>query len=660
MIRLFKKSKKKSINNKFVLYALIIVAAISMDFVVSSVADTLKTFRYEAEFDAYSAATVKVGIVPSDYSDLTNSAARSASLTYQQVEDMVRKAIELQGGLEWVIDKGDNVMIKVNLVGADSPSGQGENTDVRVVKSLVKIIDEYTEGNVKISIAEGTARTNDDPNSNSSVWANTGYKALLTDNYLSGIDFQLLNLNQPIEDIIEIDLGNEGMSSIQGTVYGVHRAELEADVYITVPVLKVHDTGITNALKLQVGSAPGCYYGYNKMKGTSHSVGLYHDLDHRRWTSEMIVDLCNIADIDFVVVDALNILETYKSFKGNNQVRMNTIVAGVDPVAVDHVCTRMLGMNPDDIAHITLAEKAGLGTNDSHKIIIEGAAIEEVKKRVKKNTSENGKFGQSNRTWILAGPFDGTDITTQFITDEAHMHPEPGKDGWTEAVYFFDDRIDLSTFYGNKTNIISYAYTHFSAPKAQEAELWLGMQEAIQVYVNGDMVYSSTATKTYGDSDIGSKVKTITLKEGENSLMVKTLNRFGDYSFALNICEPESNSTYAGNRVENLKFYQKSFSTDIENLVSNVALKVMCYPNPVKDFLTINFTASSKSNGQLSIRNIQGKVVKTLQIPAVQEGQQSLTWDLTNNANQRLAAGIYLCTLKVGNSQSTVQFMVLE
>ena len=73
-----------------------------------------------------------------------------------------------------------------------------------------------------------------------------------------------------MDDLVEVDLGSEGTSAKQGTKYTVHRAELEADVYIAVPVLKIHDTGITNALKLQVGSAPGCYYGYNKTGGTCH------------------------------------------------------------------------------------------------------------------------------------------------------------------------------------------------------------------------------------------------------------------------------------------------------------------------------------------------------------------------------------------------------
>ena len=122
------------------------------------------TFKYESEFDVVSGATTKVAIVPSDYEGLTTQVSRTMDPGYEQIEAMVRKAIELQGGLDWIIEKGDKVMLKVNLVGADSPSGQGENTDVRVVKAVIKIVHEATEGDVEIVIAEGSARSNDDPN----------------------------------------------------------------------------------------------------------------------------------------------------------------------------------------------------------------------------------------------------------------------------------------------------------------------------------------------------------------------------------------------------------------------------------------------------------------------------------------------------------------
>ena len=84
---------------------------------------------------------------------------------------------------------------------------------------------------------------------------------------------------------------------------------------------------------------------------------------------------------------------------------MNMIVAGADPVAVDHVCTRLMGMNPDDIEHITLAEMVGLGTNNPDNIEIVGADFEATKRRFKKSKSTQGDFGQGIRRWLLKGPY---------------------------------------------------------------------------------------------------------------------------------------------------------------------------------------------------------------------------------------------------------------
>ena len=80
---------------------------------------------------------------------------------------------------------------------------------------------------------------------------------LLTDTMMTGINFSLMNINQSLDDMIEVDLGSEGVSAPQGSDIPSTVPQLEADVYIAVPVLKIHNTGITSALKLQIGSAPG-------------------------------------------------------------------------------------------------------------------------------------------------------------------------------------------------------------------------------------------------------------------------------------------------------------------------------------------------------------------------------------------------------------------
>jgi uncharacterized protein (DUF362 family) len=576
---------------------------------------------------------------------------------------MVREAIELQGGLDWVISKGDKVMIKVNLVGGNSPSGQGENTDVRVVKALIKIIDQETDGDVEIIVAEGTARTNDAVAGVGSVWDNSGYQDLLTDTELDTINFSLFNLNQTYAETLPITLGNKATAAPHNGSYHVHEEEIDADVYISVPVLKIHDTGITNALKNQIGTAPGSYYGYNKMNGTAYYGGLVHDVGHRRWTTEEIVDLCTIADIDFVVVDAIMCLESYKTYNGSNQVRFNTIIAGADPVAVDHVSAELVCLNPDDIAHITLAEKIGLGTNDSEKIIYTGAPLDEVKKQVLKNTSANGRFGQSNRTWLLSQAFNSTDMNQDQLNGEDHVKPVAGENGWSEPVYFFDDRIDLLSFYDGQEDVITYAFSYFSSPASQAAELWVGTHEAMFVYINGEKVYSFSGTNVYGDNDIYTKIVDISIEEGENSLLVKTLNEYSDYSFALNICEVEDNSNYAGNRVPGLKFYTTSVDTSTGGKTSSPMLtqsevnSMKCYPNPATDRAIIEFQIQSQAKTFIDIYDINGKHIVNLTDKMMPEGYHRIAWNIRQNAYQ-VPAGTYICIIRSGDFITSQKLIV--
>jgi uncharacterized protein (DUF362 family) len=617
------------------------------------------TFRYESEFDAVTSATTKVAVVPSDYSELSTQVSRLIIPGYEHVEEMVRKAIELQGGLDWVINKGDKVMLKVNLVGGNSPSGQGENTDVNVVKALIKIIDEFTEGDVEIWISEGTARTNDDPDTPLSVWDNSGYQDLLTDSCLSGINFSLLNINQTYNDLEAVFLGNLGTAAPHNKTYYVHNAELEADVFISVPVLKIHDTGITCALKNQIGTAPAAYYGYNKCAGTQYYGGLIHDVAHRRWTTEEIVDLSAIADIDFVVVDAIMCLETYKTYNIDNQVRFNTIVAGADPVAVDHVCAKLFCLNPDDIAHITLAEKIGLGTNNPDQIEITGAAIDDVKKQVKKNLSANGLFGQSNRTWILSQTFNGTDISQEYIENEATLEPVAGENGWSEPVYFFDDRIDLLSYYNDESDIVTYAFTYFYAPEDQEADVWLGTHEDMYIYINGEKVYSFSGINTYGDNAIITTKQKINIKKGENKLLVKTLNEYGDYSFALNICEVETITEYSGNRVNGLKFYTARNSlSNISGKTINKELIFEVYPNPVTDHAQIKFEIPVTSRTKLSLYDINGKLISSLFDNYLSAGLHTITCEIQDQNGKSLNPGIYICLLKSKNYSNNAKLFI--
>ncbi len=211
---------------------------------------------------------------------------------------MVYKAIEIQGGLNKIIKPGDVVILKVNLVSDVNRSGTGEVTDVRIVKSAIKIINEITNGNVEIIVAEGTPRTDYDPSSDGTknVWKVSGYKDLLNDADLRGINFKLINLNGPISELMEAEIPQNKIAAtpFNGKFY-VHKKVIEADVYKSIPVLKIN-----------IGIPPVYYYGYNKTSGKDKNGSptpskLLHSARFAVfWTEYEIVDLSTIANIDII------------------------------------------------------------------------------------------------------------------------------------------------------------------------------------------------------------------------------------------------------------------------------------------------------------------------------------------------------------------------
>ena len=63
---------------------------------------------------------------------------------------------------------------------------------------------------------------------------------------------------------------------------------------------------------------------------------------------------------------------------GGSPVKMDLIIAGEDPVAVDRVGSAVIGRGLDKVKCLTYAEQKGLGTADLENIEIIGKQIEDV------------------------------------------------------------------------------------------------------------------------------------------------------------------------------------------------------------------------------------------------------------------------------------------
>ena len=661
-------------------------------------ATTQGKFLPESAFDAVSGASTTVAIVRSDNEELPDPAPVDGDLTYEQIENMVREAIELAGGLDWLVHAGDMVLLKPDIVDPEPP-GVGEITDVKVVKAVARIVNEVAPGEVEIVVGEGSPRPMDyelpysgwDSPAWEELWDKSGFQTLLGDPDLEGVNLRLSNLNgsppeDPWQDLILVEVPGGGYADAQKGKYWIHKDVLNADVFITIPVMKVHNMGLTAALKNQIGILPSTRYGFSKSSGVPQdgkATRLIHYADEPRdWVEEEIVDACTLADIDFVVVDALMCLELSKSAqrsgsKITNQVQMNTILAGPDPVATDHVCARLMGMNPDDIAHITLAAKRGLGTNDPGDITVVGNTIEETAKRFKKDPRFTSIFGQGNRTWLLTGPFDTQGIDKpmehEFLADEAHLRPEADADGWSEPIYFFDDRIDLEAFYADpEGRTVSYAFTYFDAPRTQEATFWTGSDEALRIYLNGEVVYDYAGSRAFNKDELVKDKVRMNILEGENTLLVKVFQSYSRYDFSLNICEPEPDPDYTGNRVLGLTFRTESAGPaavncpDVPGTPHAFAMD-QNHPNPFNAGTTVSFTLpgdgpSDRMDVRMDIYNITGQRIRTLMDGTMSAGTYRMLWNGKDEFGADVATGTYLARLNVngGSWTDTIKMSVIR
>ena len=506
--------------------------------------------------DAVSAATKPgqsvVGIVRSDYEKLKQPTPPDAELSETQIEEVTRWAVAMGGGLQSVVDaRAEWVAIKVNIVELKKP-GSGVVTDARVVKAVVKLAHEAAP-EARISIVEGSGEwiAPDVPGADTTGaqvedgWAEAGYRALLTDPELQGIHLDLIDLN--IDEAVLTTVPDKWHAREQ---FWVPRTLLDCDALIDVPVMKItQDVGMTCAMKNFIGIAPGLKYGWPKMRGRP---GVGPGIPHTpQILDETIVDLTVLANPVFTVVDAIVAMEKDKTDRrGGVPVRMNTVIAGSDIVAVDATCARLMGLNPDDLEFITLAAHEGMGRMDEDQITVNGQSVALVARRFVRPPSgdgawsEMGHYGQGNRTWLLKRLADGE-------TADAQAKPHPGKESWSEPAYFSDDRIDLAKFFeGFKEGRVS-GFAEFYLPQATQAELWLGSDEDLVVWIDGQEVYRYAGTRRH---HLPNDRVPVTIEAGSHQLLIEMRQTGGRCEFSLNICESEKDPRYEGNRVKGLKF----------------------------------------------------------------------------------------------------------
>ncbi len=296
------------------------------------------------------------------------------------VETAVRQAVALAGGLEGIISPGDVVVIKPNLV-MDAPASSGMVTDPAVTRAVVRLAREA--GAAEVIIAEGSAQYQQgDPNRDRFV-TQAAFRA-------AGYDAD----GDMVEDVTGaplVDLNDSGgtdtadpdkvtrvvvPSGLMRTEYWLPNIALEADVLISVPVLKNHYlAGVTLSMKNSFGLLPNdLYHGPGNVYGKHSLAHGPIELDRH------IVDVNLARRSDFVVVDGLRGMTDGPTGWQVIDPPMGLILAGRDAVAVDTVGALVMGYDPSTIPYLTLGAQNGLGTTDTGYIQVLGTSLTQVRR----------------------------------------------------------------------------------------------------------------------------------------------------------------------------------------------------------------------------------------------------------------------------------------
>jgi hypothetical protein len=84
-------------------------------------------------------------------------------------------------------------------------------------------------------------------------------------------------------------------------------------------------------------------------------------------------------------------------------------------------------------------------------------------------------------------------------------------------------------------------------------------------------------------------------------------------------------------------------------------------PNPFGSSTVIQLDVASVRGGvRLTIYDIAGRVVKTFDAGAERPGRYTVTWDGTNDNGQRIASGVYFCSMEVNGARETGRIVYLR
>jgi uncharacterized protein (DUF362 family) len=245
----------------------------------------------------------------------------------EEAQRLTRRAIDALGGMGRFVSKGQRVWVKPNI-GWDRRPEQAACTNPDVVAAIVQMC--YQAGASKVLVSDNPCVAAEKSFARSGIQA-AAEKAGAECYYMDDRKFRTMALK-----------GAKVLKEWQ-----IYADVVESDRVINVAIVKHHSLSkATLGMKNLMGVTGGARNRFHQDIGDS------------------LADIAGFIRPQLVVLDALRVLTANGPTGGNlaDVKRKDTIVAGVDQVAVDAFAATLLGLKPADISYVVEAQARGLGT----------------------------------------------------------------------------------------------------------------------------------------------------------------------------------------------------------------------------------------------------------------------------------------------------------
>ncbi|MBU7045558.1 MAG: DUF362 domain-containing protein [Theionarchaea archaeon] len=270
-------------------------------------------------------------------------------------EELLTAALNGFGGIQKVVKRGQKVVIKVNISFNRTPD-QAATTNPELVEALVKLCREA--GAREVLVLDHTI-----DNGKMCLDSSQMEEAVKR----GGGKMKVINSERDYREV-EIPQGRVLKMAL------VSKDVLDADVFINVPIAKVHNSATTT---LSMKNLMGIVWD----RGEFHWKGLH----------QCIADINTLVKPDLIILDAYRILMTGGPGGPGRVKDAGEVVIGLDPVAVDTYGSVLLEKDPRAVQYIEEAADRGVGLKGMENInavYVDAQAKKEEKEEPVEETEE--------------------------------------------------------------------------------------------------------------------------------------------------------------------------------------------------------------------------------------------------------------------------------